>query len=550
MNYLKKFREWAVNLGERLIDRAGDWNAQLFRELKGRITPLGVMLTVGAAGFAQVWVLGIGWLKLVTIEPHQAQYSSYCLLQESAGYPKKCQVDALGQVVINWHAFWSDQSLALYWIIFTVLIGGGTYLLANDFLKERRRGTLDFLRLTPQSGREIIGGKLLGVPVLLYGFTALLLPLYLWAAVHSGSGWGEIILGNGIGGAVVWLFLLLTCWGMLLAPLLPIGLTLSNLWLATMLLTVAAYPPQLLSSLSSNSGEFWWFFLPLSQPLMLPLFTLGTLVAINFWLWQAVVRRYRSPGGTVLAKTDSYGLNLCCQAWLLGFAIPLAFQNQYHLKIYLGIVAGMNLMLFWLILVMLLPARSALQNWSRYRREGSQRGQPWFARHYLWQDLLRSDRTPVVGAMALQGGILLGCWLPLVIVAFHSSLGEAVQAIAVLGLAVFMAWNLALLYQLLAMAPGKDRLIKALRAIVLLTILLGPPALGGFLTLIGQGELSAWVLVMLSPTMVLQPLQAPIFLVGLSGLSQLIAGFWMARLLQKRLGVMGRSTIATLGLMS
>ena len=68
--------------------------------------------------------------------------------------------------------------------IVTLLIVG-TYMLVADIEREKQRGTLNFIRLTPQSASSILAGKILGVPILLYTAIALLLPLHLVASWQS-----------------------------------------------------------------------------------------------------------------------------------------------------------------------------------------------------------------------------------------------------------------------------------------------------------------------------------------------------------------------------
>jgi ABC-type Na+ efflux pump permease subunit len=65
------------------------------------------------------------------------------------------------------------------------LIVIGTYLLISDLAHEERRGTLNFIRLSPQSPENILVGKLLGVPILLYLVAVLAVPLHLWAGLAA-----------------------------------------------------------------------------------------------------------------------------------------------------------------------------------------------------------------------------------------------------------------------------------------------------------------------------------------------------------------------------
>ncbi|RQH23304.1 hypothetical protein D5R40_27115 [Okeania hirsuta] len=64
-----------------------------------------------------------------------------------------------------------------------VILIGGVYMLVADLAKEKRLGTLNFIRLSPQSIQKILLGKLLGVPILIY--LALVLGSYwIWKAVN------------------------------------------------------------------------------------------------------------------------------------------------------------------------------------------------------------------------------------------------------------------------------------------------------------------------------------------------------------------------------
>ena len=76
--------------------------------------------------------------------------------------------------------------------IFTLLVGG-TYALINNLAQEERRGTLNFIRLSPQSETSILIGKLLGVPILIYIITLTAVPLHLWAGYSADIAWGDIL---------------------------------------------------------------------------------------------------------------------------------------------------------------------------------------------------------------------------------------------------------------------------------------------------------------------------------------------------------------------
>ncbi|MEM7716730.1 MAG: hypothetical protein AAF349_24750, partial [Cyanobacteria bacterium P01_A01_bin.68] len=105
-----------------LIDKIGDWNPQLFRELKGRFKKSHVAIALFISLAPQIFIL---------------------LLQ--------FDTDKNEQVYLN---FWKPDTWRMVFIsfnmifIFTLLVAG-TYLIVNDLVKEERDGTLNFIRLSP-----------------------------------------------------------------------------------------------------------------------------------------------------------------------------------------------------------------------------------------------------------------------------------------------------------------------------------------------------------------------------------------------------------------
>ncbi|MEW6496597.1 MAG: ABC transporter permease subunit, partial [Cyanobacteriota bacterium] len=120
------------------LDRVADWNPQLFRELKGRLNAHNVGLAVVSSLVIQL-LLFLFW----------------------------------------WQDSFQKQFLSLNVIIIFALLVVGSYLLISDLAKEERRGTLNFIRFSPQSAQSILIGKMLGVPVLLYLAVLLAIPLNL-----------------------------------------------------------------------------------------------------------------------------------------------------------------------------------------------------------------------------------------------------------------------------------------------------------------------------------------------------------------------------------
>jgi ABC-type transport system involved in multi-copper enzyme maturation permease subunit len=149
------------------LKHLGDWNPQLLRELKGRLKLRNVLIVVAIALLGQVLLLMSLAAQLPVNRGRGDVYSKYC----TEGIPfgdYKCVLDNLGDFVINWPMWWLDVFVWLSMIGFFAVLAIGTYMLIGDLSREEHRGTLNFIRLSPQSTIEIFTGKLLGVPVLLY----------------------------------------------------------------------------------------------------------------------------------------------------------------------------------------------------------------------------------------------------------------------------------------------------------------------------------------------------------------------------------------------
>jgi hypothetical protein len=133
------------------LDRIGDYNPQLMRELRGRLKPKFVVATVGVA-----------------IALHAFCFFLYSQLVESGSS------DILS-IVLLWYRFLSPITIAL-----------ASHQLIDNLAGEVQAGTINPLRLSPQSSSQILGGKMLGVPALIYIFNVLCLPLYGVVSLSAG----------------------------------------------------------------------------------------------------------------------------------------------------------------------------------------------------------------------------------------------------------------------------------------------------------------------------------------------------------------------------
>ncbi|NJN75649.1 MAG: hypothetical protein HC796_04800 [Synechococcaceae cyanobacterium RL_1_2] len=176
---------------QNLIDRLGEFNPQLFREIKGRIIRRNIFLTIAGSIIFQFLILIVRNGQLPRPYEEMAEYSypiysGYCLGGNEQAYSRSNVCDVLqNDWHINWQLFHLDSFVTLAIASYFILLVAGTYLLIADLAKEERRHTLDFLRLTPQSAWSIMTGKLLGVPSLVYLFIALTIPYQLFSAIGA-----------------------------------------------------------------------------------------------------------------------------------------------------------------------------------------------------------------------------------------------------------------------------------------------------------------------------------------------------------------------------
>jgi hypothetical protein len=432
---------------DRLIDKIGDWNPQIFRELKQRLTSKNLGLAAGVSALSQGFVWFYFNNQLPIIDPRSKELlpnSNYCLPSNIKPTPEdyssiasRCRLDAIGNPMVNWQQWWSDMFTALSWMLPLALILGTVYLLVADLVQEEKRGTLNFIRLSPQSAQKIFIGKILGVPSLVYLAVALMVPFHLGAGMTAGasmsllSGWYLTI-------GAIWLLLssaavtyvllggvqaILT----VVAVTYPVGLPLVAINYHTKK-TIDLDRDYLASALENTIR---WFWIPISSTaLWVDAFIIGGCVVATYWVWQALERRYLNPTATAIGKLQSYQINLCLSVFLAGFAIPPAVDDRYHYHyqqiVILTIVC--HFIILFLQIPALLPSKQVLQDWSRYRREGVT-----FNQRKFWQDLVFNDKSPALLAIAINLVMAMVLWFPLSWISNISN-GYKMKTIAALAL--------------------------------------------------------------------------------------------------------------------
>lgn len=414
-----------------LLDKIGNWNPQLFREIKGR-WKMGNMAIASAFSLGPQLLLFMYYRAqlpavLRNVDGAEPIYNRFCLLKKTTDTKpgEKCLTDALGNLMIDWQK-WSVEIFT--WLsIFSVLalLVAGTYMLVSDLDKEERRGTLNFIRLSPQSANTIFVGKILGVPILLYLAAILVIPLHLYTGLTAQIPLPEIL---GFYMAVVascslfysaaMLFGLTTSWLGGFQPWLASGFALFVFGISTIQLTVSAgdlgafvssigllryliygmIDKYEFNSLGADIHQLQWFYLPIGKNLVSGLILSLSICGIGtYWMWQGWQRRFPNPTTTIFSKRQSYFAVICCQPIILGFALqsdPLAYGKTFPLL-------TLTLVLFLIVIASLTSERQSLYDWARYRQQIVPSGHKLWRRYPLL-DLVWSEKSPAIVAIAIN----------------------------------------------------------------------------------------------------------------------------------------------------
>ncbi|HEY9609601.1 ABC transporter permease [Allocoleopsis sp.] len=432
------------------LDQLGESNPQLFREIKGRLIPRNILIATAVSLVSQLILLMSFSSQLpVPNQSATAIYNRYCTETAQQQYSTPiCLSDGFNGFVINWSLWWKDVFIWLSIMGIFALLLVGTYMLIGDLAKEERRGTLNFLRLTPQSSTSILIGKMLGVPILLYWVGFLAVPLHFVAGL-SGEIPLPLIFGyyGVLGASCLFFYSLALLFGLVgkwlggFQPWLGSGVLLLFLYPMTMMLANSSYTtrspldwlllfnpefvlPYLIGSHSLDASatpnpsytyglrELKFFYLPVGSSG----WGMAGLMVFNYGLWtywigQGFKRCFHNPTATLLGKQQSYWLTACFEAVLLGFALNpevTSWKNYARGAFdHFQILLVFNLLLFLYLIAALSPQRQAMQDWARYRhKEQSVR------RRGVFLDLIWGERSPSLVAVALNLAIASSILLP------------------------------------------------------------------------------------------------------------------------------------------
>ena len=486
------------------LDKLGDWNPQLFRELKGRLKSRNITIALVTSAISQIilYLFFEGALPLTDV----TGYNRYCTGYGYSRYSSpQCLLDSLGNLEINWQLWWLDIYLSISIIAIFALLVLGTYMLVGDISKEESRGTLDFIRLSPQSAQSIFTGKMLGVPILLYLFIAATLPLHFVAGLSAGIPltlvlafylvlaascaffysvallFGLINLGEQqnkskpISGSILVLLFLL------LAPAYVASIYSSFTGNATSWLGLF-YPGIVLSYLIESASlaartsfdyhQFLDHLLFYGQPFWVKAWSGIGFILLNYglwtyWIWQGLKRRFHNPINTLLSKKHSYWISGSFVAIAVGFTVQsrepaFLFANYIILQLLLVI-------LFLGLIAALSPHRQTLQDWARYRHQAGGNNRS------LIKDLIWGEKSPSTVAIALNLLLTTGYILPWLLLFPLEQYAQEIFFGLVASISVILIY--AAIVQLMLFMKTRKRVTLALGMVGILTIL--PPTLFG-----------------------------------------------------------------------
>ncbi|OUL31005.1 ABC transporter permease [Nostoc sp. RF31YmG] len=473
------------------IDKLGDWNPQLFRELKGRlkffnvlialtisvVTQLGIFLYQLADFPGKKYLMSGTYCNLSKVYQQQINFlnqsidqvqqkinlysgnknSDLTRVQElkaqlSSLTDKRSNLDDIlyqwpcPPAQVNMQLWWQDHWKYIFMtlsvmFVFTLLVSG-TYLLISNLAQEERRGTLNFLRLSPQSEASILSGKMLGVPVIIYLMVLAALPLNIWAGISANisvisifSFYAVLLASCIFFYSNALLFGLISRWFSGFQPWLGSGLVLFFLFISLQTLAYSGdfhntatwlrllSPFEMMSYLLPRTNEsslqqLQFFFIPIGKStfgiLAIHLLNYGVCI---YWAWQAMKRRFRNPDGAILNKVQSYFLVASYQVIFWGFTLQY-YKNYcpsyrrdssnvcyYDLNYQIGqnwvFIAFFNIVLLFALLVIILPHRQTIQDWARYRHQKISNFQTFWRNSWL-QAWILEEKSPALVAMAIN----------------------------------------------------------------------------------------------------------------------------------------------------
>ena len=434
-----------------LIDKIGDWNPQLFRELKGRFKKSHVAIALFISLAPQIFIL---------------------LLQFETDTNEQVYLDFWEPDV--WRMVFKSFNMVF---IFTLLVAG-TYLIVNDLVKEERDGTLNFIRLSPQSELSIFTGKMLGVPVLINLMIIAAIPFHIFSGISANIPFSYILcfylmlvasciffyslasliaileganfrIGKAwfVSGAILFFLMISSSWGYF-------DIHYANVWFR--IFSPIEMNNYLFSEVSSNFNNIGLkdlivFNLPLgkNELSILALFVVNYGLC-TYWIWQGLIRCFRNPNSTLLSKGKSYWLVANFNLIHLGFLMHGEFTNNQEFVTEIIYLYIWNIILFLVLFGMILPHRQAIQDWATFRLQKYPKNKSLF-KNSLVSELILDEKSP--GTLAIAINILIAAIFAITLTlikgtAFYES--DALASAMLIAMCIVFLINLIMIYASIA----------------------------------------------------------------------------------------------------
>lgn len=524
---------------QNFVDRLGNWNPQFLREIKGRIKSRNILLTIVISLLGQFLLVLYFRTQIITENTANAIKTitnEYCTGENTyiKAATRVCLQDELGNIIINWELWFRNIFTWLSIISCFAILVAGTYLIISDLANEERRDTLNFIRLSPQSPKSILLGKMLGVPILLYLAVFLAIPLHLWSGLAANIPLVEIfsfyavivaacilyysgallfgLVGSWLSGFQAWLgsgavlgFLILTRPGMSSGvrqsehPFVVLNL-INPVYLIPHFSIDSSLKP-----VPSELAKLHWFNIPLGANFVTTVGFVLLIYAMATWfLWKSLQRCFRDPNATMLSKRQSYLITCLFAVLTIGLANwqELVFaQPKINYTMYgnIGSLLFFNLWLFLYLIAALNPHRQTLYDWARYRHIYSFKE---FGNSKLIKDLIWSEKSPGLVAIALNAIIAITA-LSLFILLSGIEFDGAIPAF----LSLIFAGNLTMIYtglaQLMLLMKTEQRVLWATGTVGAVMIL--PLVIVAMLFSNPGNNTFAWLFSIAAPLLILYP---------------------------------------------
>jgi len=471
-----------------LVDRIGDYNPGLWRELKGKMTRGKVLLAVLVSIILQALLCLNFASKLPSnfYDDDSPIYNHYCTGTRNVYYTSQCIKTLLEQWDIRWELWWFDLFSALSLVAIFVLLVGGTYILVVDLMQEDKKGTLNFIRLSPLKAKDFFIGKMIGVPSLLLLTIGLTIPLHFWAGLQSQIS-PHLILAFYflIGAACTFFYSLALLFAIISKGFLMIsalattgivfiilgvtnpyvhnsysliglgvfnpGLFLNHLAKATLI------PPEILGYPNKIEDILWY-----GQNIWSNAWGMFITLFLNFAWWTYIVQKglqriYNSPNSTLFSKIDSYWISSSFVFIWFGFVEQYNYTEGSLFNLFFFQFALTAI--FFILIGSLSPHRQTLLDWSRYRH---------YNNRSLLKDLIVGEKSPAVVAIIINS-LLVFSYLLIPLALF---LPDEYKLSVFFSLFCQMTTIclIALIVQLLLILPTKHRGTFALSSIFILTL--------------------------------------------------------------------------------